>query len=129
MEKLHNKFGGQIVIAKLVKYFYQQVLTDNTIKHFFTSPDKEQQRKHQVKFISLILSSSNTASAATMAKENPELNLQPVHYQTIAKHLSNALIYFGVHETHIGQIVGTIAPSSNQGSIKKWVNNSYAHLL
>ena len=25
MEKLHNKFGGQIVIGKLVNYFYQQV--------------------------------------------------------------------------------------------------------
>jgi hemoglobin len=129
MEKLHNKFGGQIVIGKLVNYFYQQVQTDHTIKHFFVSPDKDQQRKYQAKFISLILSNPNADSGSTMAKENTGLNLQPIHYQAIAKHLSNALIYFGVHETHIGQIVGTITPSSKQGLTKRWVNNSYAHLL
>ncbi len=131
MEKLHNKFGGQIVIAKLVNYFYQLVRTDNTIKHFFINPDADEQRKHQATFISLILRNPHmdANSSTSLDKVNQELNLEPIHYQTISKHLSNALSYFGVHETHIGQIIGNISPVNMQDSSKKWTNNSYAHLL
>ncbi len=50
-QNLYEKVGGEEAIAKVVDYFYSElVLKDDTVNHFFKETDMEKQRRHQSKF-------------------------------------------------------------------------------
>ncbi|WP_308634904.1 group I truncated hemoglobin [Paenibacillus silvisoli] len=102
---LYEKFGGEQVIGKVVDYFYELVLADETVKHFFEHTDMEKQRKHQAKFISFALGGPNQYTGKSMAKAHEGMNLQPAHFNAIAKHLHDALAHFGVGEPDIDQVL------------------------
>ncbi|MBT2715758.1 group 1 truncated hemoglobin [Peribacillus frigoritolerans] len=101
-QTLYEKVGGEEAIAKVVDYFYSElVLKDETVNHFFEKTDMEKQRSHQTKFISFALGGPKQYSGQSMAKAHQGLNLQPAHFNAIVKHLNDALAHFGVNEADI----------------------------
>jgi hemoglobin len=109
-QNLYEKVGGEEAIAKVVDYFYSElVLKDDTVNHFFKETDMEKQRKHQSKFISFALGGPNQYSGQSMAKAHEGMNLQPAHYNAIEKHLHDALAHFGVDERDIDTALTKVA--------------------
>jgi hemoglobin len=109
-ENLYEKVGGQDAIAKVVDYFYSElVLKDDTVNHFFKETDMEKQRRHQSKFISFALGGPNQYSGQSMAKAHEGMNLQPEHFNAIVKHLHDALAHFGVNERDIDTALTKVA--------------------
>lgn len=96
MRTFEEKYGGEEQIAKVVDYFYELVLADDTVKDYFQHTDMEKQRKHQTKFISYALGGPNQYSGQSMAKAHEGMDLQPVHFDAIVSHLRQALAHFGV---------------------------------
>ncbi|SMF87899.1 hemoglobin [Paenibacillus uliginis N3/975] len=105
---LYDKLGGEETIGKVVDYFYELVLADETVSHFFANTDMEKQRRHQTKFISFALGGPNQYSGQSMSKVHSGMNLQPVHFDAIVKHLHDALKHFGVNEDNINQALSTV---------------------
>ncbi|MGG0789452.1 group 1 truncated hemoglobin [Peribacillus simplex] len=109
-QTLYEKVGGEEAIAKVVDYFYSElVLKDDTVNHFFEKTDMEKQRRHQTKFISFALGGPKQYSGQSMAKAHQGLNLQPVHFDAIVKHLNDALAHFGVNESDIDTALTKVA--------------------
>lgn len=109
-QTLYEKVGGEEAIAKVVDYFYSElVLKDETVNQFFKNTDMEKQRRHQTKFISFALGGPNQYSGQSMAKAHQGLNLQPQHFDAIAKHLHDALAHFGVSEADIDTALTKVA--------------------
>ncbi|MBT2701152.1 group 1 truncated hemoglobin [Bacillus sp. ISL-40] len=109
-QTLYEKVGGEEAIAKVVDYFYSElVLKDETVNHFFKETDMEKQRAHQSKFISFALGGPNQYSGQSMAKAHQGMNLQPAHYNAIVKHLHDALAHFGVNEIDIDTALTQVA--------------------
>ncbi|OCA85772.1 globin [Bacillus sp. FJAT-27225] len=99
---LYERLGGHEGIGKVVDYFYNElVLKDDTVNQFFGNTDMEKQRSHQTKFISYAVGGPNQYSGQAMEKAHEGMNLQPVHFDTITKHLHKALANFGVSEADI----------------------------
>ncbi|MFG0217209.1 group 1 truncated hemoglobin [Brevibacillus porteri] len=101
MSTFYEKYGGEDTVAKVVDYFYDLVLADDTVNHFFKNTDMEKQRKHQTKFISYALGGPNQYTGHSMAKVHEGMNLQPIHFDAIVSHLRAALTHFGVSEEDI----------------------------
>jgi hemoglobin len=109
-QNLYEKVGGEEAIAKVVDYFYNElVLKDETVNHFFEDVDMEKQRSHQTKFISFALGGPKNYSGKSMAKAHEGMNLQPEHFNAIAKHLHDALAYYGVPEADIDTALTRVA--------------------
>lgn len=109
-QTLYEKVGGEEAIAKVVDYFYSElVLKDETVNQFFKNTDMEKQRRHQTKFISFALGGPNQYSGQSMAKAHQGMNLQPEHFNAIAKHLHDALAHFGVSEADIDTALTKVA--------------------
>lgn len=109
-QNLYEKVGGEEAISKVVDYFYSElVLKDETVNHFFKETDMEKQRRHQSKFISFALGGPNQYSGQSMAKAHEGMNLQPDHFNAIAKHLHDALAHFGVNERDIDTALTKVA--------------------
>ncbi|ALC91337.1 globin [Bacillus sp. FJAT-18017] len=105
MEKsLYDRLGGEEGIGKVVDYFYNElVLKDETVNQFFENTDMEKQRRHQTKFISFAVGGPNNYSGQAMEKAHEGMDLQPIHFDTITKHLHQALRHFGVNEGDIDE--------------------------
>ncbi|AMA73293.1 MULTISPECIES: group I truncated hemoglobin [Aneurinibacillus] len=103
MSTLYERLGGEETIAKVVDYFYDLVLADDTVNHFFKNTDMEKQRRHQTKFISFALGGPNQYTGGSMAKVHEGMNIQPAHFDAIVRHLRDALAHFGVDEDDIAQ--------------------------
>ncbi|RXT07044.1 group 1 truncated hemoglobin [Ammoniphilus sp. CFH 90114] len=108
-QNLYEKLGGEATIAKVVDYFYELVLADETVNHFFKNTDMDKQRKHQTKFISFALGGPNQYTGMSMAKAHEGMNIQPEHFNAIATHLTNALVHFGVSQEDIDTAITKVA--------------------
>jgi hemoglobin len=109
MGTFYENYGGEETISKVVDYFYELVLADDTVNHFFKDTDMEKQRRHQTKFISYALGGPNQYSGQSMAQAHAGMNLQPNHFDAIVKHLRAALTHFGVSEGDIDDALGKVA--------------------
>jgi hemoglobin len=105
---LYEKLGGEQAVEQIVNDFYERVLADNTVNHFFTHTDMEKQRRHQTAFISYALGASKQYTGRSMEQAHANLNLQPEHFEAITKHLSDALIAFGASAEEINSVVDRV---------------------
>jgi len=106
---IYEKIGGEDSIRKVVDYFYELVLADDTVNEFFKNTDMEKQRSHQTKFISFALGGPHQYTGLSMEKAHEGMNLQPVHFQAIVNHLQNALAHFNVSESDISEALAKVA--------------------
>lgn len=102
---LYEKLGGKEAITAVVDNFYDRLLQDETVAHFFTKTDMEKQRRHQALFISFALGGPNQYTGQSMTKAHEGMNLTMDHFLTVAKHLSDALRDFNVSEEDIQTVV------------------------
>ncbi len=114
MTTLYDKLGGESAIETAVDRFYDKVLADETVNHFFTNTDMTKQRQHQTKFLSYALGGPHQYSGLSMEKAHENMNIQPEHFNAIANHLKATLEELNVSDDDIEQVmekVATLAPN------------------
>lgn len=102
---IYEKLGGEQAISEIVDTFYQRVLADESVNHFFKNTNMETQREHQAKFISHALGGPNQYSGQSMAKAHEGMNLRPEHFDTIVRHLTGALEQHNISEPDIREAI------------------------
>lgn len=105
---LYDKFGGEPAIKQVVDDFYQRILADDTVNHFFAHTDMEKQRRHQTAFISYALGGPQY-TGKSMEKAHAGLDLHPEHFDAIVKHLSESLAAHNVEQEDINTVVDRVA--------------------
>jgi hemoglobin len=105
---LYEKLGGQQAVEQVVDDFYNRILADDTVNGFFAQTDMKKQRRHQTAFISYALGGPQY-TGRSMEKAHAGLNLQPEHFDAIAKHLGEALAVHGVLQEDINTILERVA--------------------
>lgn len=108
MLTLYEQLGGKEGITKVVDRFYEKVLADATISHFFHHTDMKKQALHQTLFISWVTGGPNQYTGNSMARAHEGMNLQEEHFQAVATHLVSSLAEFGVSEEQINQVVSKL---------------------
>ena len=107
-QSLYEKLGGQEAIAAVVDNFYERVLADDSINHFFANTDMEKQRRHQTAFISYALGGAEY-TGKSMEKAHEGMNLQPEHFNAVAKHLGDSLAHLNVSPEDIDAVLTRVA--------------------
>ena len=113
MENLYERLGGQDAITKVVDVFYEKVLADETVNHFFKETDMEKQRRHQSLFISWALGGPNQYSGRSMELAHTGMNLNEEHFGAIANHLAASLREFNVSDQDINQVLEKLTTMKN----------------
>ncbi|HEY0720849.1 MAG TPA: group 1 truncated hemoglobin [Gammaproteobacteria bacterium] len=100
MTSLYERIGGEAAVNAAVDLFYDKVLADARIKHFFTSTDMAKQRHHQKMFLTYAFGglpnylgkSMRDAHAPLVAK----LGLNDGHFDAVMENLGAALAELSV---------------------------------
>ncbi len=126
MATLFEKLGGKDAIELAVDQFYQRVLNDDRIKHFFTNVDMKQQQQHQKAFLTYAFGGAPEYDGKMMRQAHQHLvenmGLNGDHFDAVVENLVATLQALGVSDELIAE-VGAIAASS---SLKKEVLNQTA---
>jgi hemoglobin len=111
---LYERVGGEPAVATAVDRFYERVLSDAELKHFFNGVNMSRLRAHQFAFLSQALGGPLQYSGASMRDAHSRLPIERRHFDSVAVHLVETLRELGVSEEIIAAIGAALTPLSEQ---------------
>ncbi len=111
---LYQRVGGEAAIQAAVDRFYERVLADPALSHFFTGVSMSRLKAHQFAFLSQALGGPKQYSGASMRDAHSKLAIEQRHFDSVAVHLVETLRELGVPEDIIGEIAAAVTPLSDQ---------------
>jgi hemoglobin len=109
MEKtLFEKLGGETAVNTAVDIFYDRLLADDRIKHFFSGTDMAKQRNHQKRFLTYAFGGSKQYDGKGMRTAHSRLvkekGLNDSHFDIVVEHLGGTLLGLGVAEDLVKEV-------------------------
>ncbi|ELY55563.1 group I truncated hemoglobin [Natronolimnohabitans innermongolicus] len=95
-ETLYERLGGQDAIGAVVDRFYERVVADDQVAHYFEETDMQKQRAHQTQFISAVAGGPVEYDGDDMESAHDDLGITKPDFDAIVEHLSNTLEEFDV---------------------------------
>ncbi|MCB1533108.1 MAG: group 1 truncated hemoglobin [Alphaproteobacteria bacterium] len=111
-QSLFEKIGGKPAVDAAVDLFYEKVLADPRINHFFTDVDMTRQRSHQKAFLAYAFGGMESYEGRSMREAHKHLDLNEEHFGAVAEHLQATLEELGVPEDLTGEVM-TIAANTH----------------
>jgi hemoglobin len=121
MSSLYEKLGGKEAVDLAVDNFYQKVLNDDRIKHFFANTDMQKQRNHQKDFMTYAFGGNDTFSGRSMREAHRELvenmGLTDVHFDAIAENLVTTLQELNISQDLIDEVVTIVGSVQHRNDV------------
>lgn len=104
-ETLFDRIGGMDAVNSAVDIFYDKVLADETIKHFFTNTDMKKQAGKQKAFLAYAFGCPMGYTGKSMRDAHSGMNLTESHFNSVAGHLVDTLEELNVPGSLIDEVV------------------------
>lgn len=107
MSTLYDRIGGSAAVKAAVDIFYDKVLADGRIAHFFEGVEMDAQRRKQRSFLIMAFGGPNTYSGADMRRAHAPLvarGLNDLHFDAVVENLAATLSELGVGAAEIGEV-------------------------
>ena len=101
---LYDRLGGPAAINAVVDRFYEYMLTDSIVKHFFETTDMKKQAERQKQFITLVTGGPNEYQGASMKDAHANLKINQEAFDATWNNLKKALNDFKVPEKELGEV-------------------------
>jgi len=102
MATLFDKLGGKAAVDLAVDKFYEKVLSDERIRHFFEGIDMVKQRAHQKAFLTYAFGGTSKYDGRYMREAHQDLvekrGLSGEHFDAVAENLLETLKEMGVSQ-------------------------------
>ena len=109
MATLYERLGGEESIEAVVDEFYDRVVADDRVAHFFEDTDMQKQRAHQTQFLSSVAGGPVTYTGAEMQAAHAHLDVHQEHFDAIAELLEEALLEFDVDQEDRREVLEAVA--------------------
>ena len=109
MQTLDEKIGGQAAVDLSVDKFYDKVLDDVRIQHFFDNMDMDKQREHQRAFLTYAFGGTDKYQGRSMREAHRGLvmnrGLNEGHFRAVLENLEATLQELGVAPDLIAEVM------------------------
>ncbi len=121
MSTLYDKLGGAAAVDLAVEKFYEKVLADERVQHFFAHTNMQQQKRHQKDFMTYAFGGAQHYNGRTMREAHKELvaemGLTDSHFEAIAEDLVATLIEMEVPQTLIDEVVQIVGSTAHRNDV------------
>lgn len=121
MSALYDKLGGEAAVDLAVEKFYEKVLADERVQHFFAHVDMHQQKKHQKAFMTYAFGGANDWDGRPMRDAHKqlvdEMGLTDGHFDAIAEDLVEALAELEVPQDLIDEVVQIVGSMGHRNDV------------
>jgi hemoglobin len=107
-QSIYSEVGGSEAIDAVVSEFYDRVLADGQLVHFFEGMEMEELHAHQVQFISSVTGGPVDYTGADMREAHAHLAIGDADFDAVADHLAAALQENGVQDENIETIMSEV---------------------
>lgn len=91
---LYKKLGGPSKINKISKMFYDKLLNDKRINHYFSDTNIDILISKQIKFLSFAFGGPNKWNGKSMSRAHKHLKITNEEFDIVATHFHNTLLEF-----------------------------------
>jgi hemoglobin len=115
-ESLFDRIGGRDAVDAAVDIFYQKILADSSINHFFVATNMKKQRAKQKAFLSVAFGGPNNYTGQDMRAAHAPLvakGLNDDHFDAVAGHLQAVLEELGVDTDAISEVMEIAGSTRN----------------
>lgn len=110
---LFERLGGKPAVEAAVDLFYQKVLADPRIKHFFEGVDMTRLRNHQKTFLTFAFGGLPSYPGQSMRAAHKKLveekGLNDSHFTAVAENLQATLEELGLDEDMVAEVMAIAA--------------------
>ena len=121
MTTLFEKLGGETAVSLVVDKFYERVLKDERIKHFFENVDMNKQKSHQKAFLTFAFGGATQYDGNMMREAHKHLvedrGLNGGHFDAIVANLRGTLEELGISDELIKEVTAVAAAPSHKKDI------------
>lgn len=107
MSSLYQELGGAAAVEAAVDIFYDKVLADSRIQHFFDNTNMARQRAHQKAFLTFAFGGPNVYQGREMRAGHARLvaqGLNDSHFDAVVELLAATLEELGVKPELIQEV-------------------------
>ena len=115
---LFDRIGGMSAVNAAIDIFYQKVIADDSINHFFKHIDIERQAGKLKGFLAYAFGAPMEYSGKSMRDAHAHMQLTEAHFNAVAGHLIATLKELGVSDSLI-QEVAEIAMSTKDDILNR----------
>jgi hemoglobin len=115
---LYLRLGGEAAIEAAVVSFYDRVMADEAVAHFFQHMDMPGQIRKQIAFMTMAFGGPSQYSGRDLRTAHAKLvkdGLSDAHFDRIATHLSDTLAELGVDDRTTAEVMGIVG--STRGDV------------
>lgn len=112
MSTIYSQIGGQAALQIVVDDFYDRVLADTELAHFFSGTNMNRLKGKQVEFFAAALGGPDPYTGPPMRQVHQGRRITTHHFGLVARYLASSLGAAGVPSGTIEQILAAIAPLS-----------------
>lgn len=102
---IYEEIGGEPAVKAAVDIFYDKVLADPSISHFFSNIEMDGQNRKQRAFFTTIFKGETAGADAYMRKAHQKLvdneGLNEEHFGAVAGHLQATLEQLKIGRAHV----------------------------
>jgi len=117
MNTLFERIGGGAAVNAAVDIFYQKVLADERIKHFFDGVDMQKQAAHQKMFFTYAFGGAPNYPGRALRVAHQDLvkkmGLNDAHFDAVLENLETTLKELGVSTELTKEVVDLAASTRN----------------
>ena len=117
-ESLFERIGGMDAVNAAVDIFYNKILADKTINHFFENTNMKAQASKQKMFLAFAFGAPLPYTGKDMRNAHSHLKLTEAHFNAVAGHLVATLTELKVPQNLIDEVV-TVALSTKNDVLGK----------
>jgi hemoglobin len=121
MATLFDKLGGKAAVDLAVDKFYEKVLSDERIKHFFEGIDMVKQRAHQKAFLTYAFGGTSKYDGRYMREAHRDLvekhGLSGEHFDAVAENLLETLKEMGVSQELRNEVAAIAAAPQHKKDV------------
>ncbi|WIA33207.1 hypothetical protein OEZ86_006353 [Tetradesmus obliquus] len=112
---LIDRLGGADGVRTAVDIFYNKVLADNRIKHYFAGTDMKKQRAHQAAFMTYAFGGENHYTGRDMAEVHKKIipHLTEEHFNAVVDNFVATLQELGVPQEDIDDACAVVATTKD----------------
>ena len=109
METLFEKIGGAESVEQLVTAFYQRVLADPLISHFFADTEIEKLKRMQIAFFSIALGGGEPDTMSSLSEVHRGRGIERQHLTRFTELLIETLEEIGINPDDSKRVYERIA--------------------
>jgi hemoglobin len=110
MTSIYERIGGQDALIVVVDDFYERVLADPQLAPFFAGANMSRLKGKQVEFFAEALGGPANYNGLSMKDAHRGRAIGRIHFDLVAKYLSEALGAAGVPDSTAEEIIAAVAP-------------------